>query len=298
MYDARDRSASGSGGNLLFGLLTLGVVAGAFVAVWKGPDLLKSTAGAKSVPVAAAPGTPAAGVPASLASVYPTANEQRYLAALETLSPGALASLERRVSGGVAEEVRITAIYEAAMPAFSQNVKALAGLHSEDLDRLVDLSRTMLRQLSSSNGKLCKGATYLELENKSPAEIEGWLRAQGLSQVGMYTQSMGLNAEFMEMMVRAKRSPARHGRVTGADEQAVQQVMMSMMADPQIMQIMMSAQGGSGNEREILRSLDICRLGVSVLDRIDSLPADTKGRLWASAFDNAEVRRALRSVQF
>ncbi len=298
MYDARDRSASGNGGNLLFGLLTLGVVAGAFVAVWKGPDLLNRLSGAPASAVAAAPGVPAAGIPAALASVYPAADEQRYLAALETLSPGTLASLERRVSIGLDEEARITAIHEAAMPAFMQNAKALAGLHTDDLDRIVDMTRSLLRQLSVSNGKMCKGGTYLALEGKSPDEIEGWLRAQGFNQAALYQQTMRFNAEFMEMIVRAKRSPARHGRVTGADEQAVQQLMMSMMTDPQIMKVMMSAQASQADQRALARDLDICKLGISLLDRLDSLPTDTRGRLWASAFDNPDVRRALKGVKF
>lgn len=293
MYDARKRIPSGDG-NVSFGVATLVVVSAAFFGVWKGPDLFGG--GTSGVPHASAASAPEAAPPSTaLAELLPSPDEQRYLAALGRLDPASVDRLEAKLAaGGLDREAQIEAIHTAAVPALLTNLETLAHISVADLDAMLDSAIVALRRASGSRTPLCQGRTYAALQGKSEAEIEAWFRRQGMSNERFYGWAMRFNADFLEMVERAKANPTRHGKLTRQDEMALQGVMMSLMTDPSIMQAMASG----GDEAEAIRRLDVCSVAITALSAVQTLPDETKGRAWAAMFTHPQFKRALNSREF
>lgn len=283
MYDARGKTGP-FGSDALFGVLTLCVVAFAFLAVWKGPDLM----GGGSAPVSAMAAVPAEAAPASAGSPQ----EQRYLAALAALSPQIHSDLERRLSAdGLDRAAMRLALQEAGARAFMEHAANLPHVAVDDLDRMLERVIGELEKASRSGSELCKGSMLAKLEGMAPAKLQRELGRAGLDMDAADALSLELGADALEMLARARSNPARHGKLTARDETALQGLAMSLMADPQIMQAMMAS-----SEREAMAGMDVCALGVSALSAVRDLPDGTKGRAWAAMFDQPDVKRALRDA--
>jgi len=289
MYDARDRNA-GMGGTGKFALIAVGVVASVFMVTLKGPDMF----GGQASPHLATAGQTAP-KQAALAARLTSPDERRVLAALQKLSPKAVSALETDTAQGLADrDRRAEAVNQAAGQAIAENIDVLAQMRVSDLDRLATRLTADLKRARQSGSRLCQGATYARLEGQSPGQIEAWLRAQGFTQARFYDTAMGYNALFLEAVARARHDPARHGKLTGEDEAALQGLMMSLMSDPALMQAAMAPQGSG--RADAARRINVCELGLAMLQGVRTLPEGTKGRAWAAMFERAEVRRAMQQA--
>lgn len=287
MYDARSKTTAPGGNNLIFPLALAGVVIAAFAAAW---FLFGAGGGNGSAPDLSA--ISSAQTPA-IAAHMTSRDEQRYIGALSQLDAGAVGDLDARLArSGLSREQEIEAIMTSGAEVLMQNMDALRYVSAQDINTMLDTGIAQLRAAERSNSPLCQGAMLEHLSNQSPREIERWMAQNGLDAELVYSTTMAYQADIMEMLVRAKASPTRHGPLTPRDEAALQGLMMSMMSDPQVMSAMMAS-----NQSQAMANLDVCALGTSVLTRVRALDDGLKGRAWAAMFSMPEFEQAMSQAR-
>ncbi|MEL6567970.1 MAG: hypothetical protein AAFQ22_06090 [Pseudomonadota bacterium] len=290
MYDAR--SSTGDKSDMIFGVATLVVVGVAFAAAWFGTGLFKSDApSGAALPVAA---TMSGDSP--LAQAFSEPNEQRLLRAYSQLDPKGYAQLETRIGATNSREKQIEALGEAVGLSILNNAEHLARVSASDINGMLDTATQALNAARSSNNQLCLGSTYTHLEGMSPAraqrEAERLLEKAGFNVESAHAMAVSFQADFLEMAVRAKSNPQRHGKLTPQDEAAFQNLMMSFMTDPAFLSVAMA-----DSQEAAMANLNLCEMGVKVLREVRQLPDGTKARAWASVFDMPEVRQGLREAK-
>ncbi|MCI4643789.1 MAG: hypothetical protein MRY64_03285 [Hyphomonadaceae bacterium] len=286
MYDARGSSSSGAG-NLVFGGVTLVVVGLAFLLAWFGGDLFSGKSGDGLSSRAALP------TDSALSEMMRSPEEKRFLTALNRLDASAYSRLEAEYTSAGNREDQLKTVGEAAGWVIMNNAEHLAHVSANDLNEMLDTALAEVGAARRANHALCKGSSYVGVENMSQPEMERWLARHGLSLETAYMSSVGWQADILEMIERAKRSPQRHGKINRQDEQAFQGLMMSMMSDPAIMQLAMT----NGKDTAALRNVDVCAVGESLLREVRELPDGTKARAWATMFDMPEFRQGLSQVR-
>ena len=280
MYDARGGS-NGTGNNLGFALIVIAVVVGAFVAAFKGPDLLGggSNSGASSVLSANASGE----------LKLPGLDTDRLDAALLAYDPALHASVTRQLSGtNLAGLERVSEdIAREISVHIARDRATFAQMDMRYVDEIVNMTRDGLRSASRGKNRWCQGSSYAEFTNiTSEAEItrlgNRLGRELGLANPAVAQYSLNVASILLEGGVDARHNPVRYDAMTPQDEAALQGAMFSLIADPQIMQLMMAGQTGRDPE-EVLASIDVCSLANSLVSAARTLPEDTKGRLWAAS---------------
>lgn len=273
-FDARGSTGSTRGNNLVFGAITVTVVATAFFGVLHLP---------KSEPAPIA-GAPAASV-ASVQQVRPAPARLQgkpasaYLATLGRLDPAARETLDRRLARAGADEAVDLAIAHAG-EVLKAHAEELASADTRHLDAWLDMTRNSLRQAASDRNEWCAGSRYAALsglQGASTADIAAELSGLGsaLSDYAFIT----LN-HFLLAVEDARVHPVKRGPVTPRDEAALQGVMMSMVSDPQVLPIIMAAQSG-GDPDAVLKAVNVCELAATAVTAVKTLPQDTKGRVFA-----------------
>ena len=288
MYDARG-SSSGGNGNLLFAIVTIVVVGLAFLFAWFGGGLFSG--GSSDTPAIANAALPQ---DSTVSTELNSDEEQRFLLALNTLDPSTYSQLESEFASATSQDDRLKTVGIAAGRAIMANAEHLAHISSNDINQLLDMALRDVSAARRADHQLCKGSSYIDMDpNMSQVQTERWLERHGLGFNDVYMSSVGWQADILEMINRAKRSPSHHGQLNRQDEAAFQGLAMSLMSDPAIMQLMMS----QGNDRSAMRNLDVCFVAESLLREVRALPDGTKTRAWAAAFDSPEFRQGLREAR-
>ena len=272
--------------NLLFAGLVALVVCVVFLIAFKGADLLDgATPG--NTPVASSNTADA------LHQAFSDEASRAYFAALSVADPRSYSELERRIarqSGAPTDDLRMSVI-EHSESFFRRNAGVLARADVRHVDAMILNARAGLRQAIRANSRFCRGSTYAALSEMSEQEVRRMLEG-----VIDYGWNIGFQTLLAEAVMDAKQNPVDHGEMTRRDETALQGVMMSLMADPQIMPLIMSSNGNASPE-EILARLDICELGDSVLVAVKTLPQETKARAWAMMMKEGGRSNPFSSVQ-
>ena len=89
-------------------------------------------------------------------------------------------------------------------------------------------------------------------------------------------------AGLMIAIEDARVHPVQRGTLTRADEAALQGVVMSLMADPDVLPLMVSLRAGD-DAKKTLNGVNVCNLGATAVTAAKTLPQETKGRLLAEA---------------
>ncbi len=289
MYDAR-KSTGSDRSNLIFGMVTLAVVSAAFLAVWKGPDMLGSPGAASRAPQVSAAVQASGGVDALATS----AEEKRFLAVISRLSPKAYRNIEKRLPAAGNDRLdRMEVMFVGAYPVLVENADHLGKVSVRDIDRLTNAGIAELQKAQRSGTKWCKGSFLAQFEGKSPTQAADLVYKNGLTHDVAAPIALAINADFYEMIERARKAPTRHGKLTRADEQALQGLVMSLMADPSVMNAMMAGD----DKKEAMKRLNVCSMGATALKGFRALPADTKGRAWAAMFNHPDFNRAIRDAK-
>lgn len=289
MYDARPKAAF-QGNDILFPVALIGVILATFAAAWFFLGAQPSSgSAAPQLPRLAAADTNTPAIAAHMQSP----DEQRFLAALAELNPDSVAELERTLSrDSLSREREIEAIMRAGGQAVIANVDSLRHVSGRDINMMIDTAITQLQSAQRADSPLCQGATLERLSTQSPTQVQRWMTQNGLGASEMYTVTMAFQADFMEMIVRARRNPTRHGPLTPRDEAAFQSFAMSLMSDPQIMRAMMAS-----DQRQAVANMDVCAVSVSVLRQLRQLDDGLKGRAWSAAFSMPEFEQAMSQAR-
>lgn len=281
MYDARSKVPGGNE-SILFSIIALVVVALAFVGAWFAAGAFGANGGGagKLAQAASAAYTPSA----SLAEVMTTPDEQRLLAAAYKLDGQAVARLEAAFEVGGSREDEIEAVGVMVSEVTMSNFDHLAHVSSADLNRMLETAMRQVGALQRSGSPLCSGRTYAALEGADEARLRAAMANMGITVESAYLASVQYQADILEMIVRAKRSPTRHGKMNSRDERVVQDVTMTLFMDPVLMGAM------SASSPSDIANIDVCDAGMRLLKIVEGIPDDTKGRAWAAAFGSPELQ--------
>ena len=292
MYDARGKSSNQSG--LIFGVFTVAVVAVAFFGVLLMPHGKKT---------GAVPGVAVASQPQhAVLTVLTDTPTRNYIVALGKVSPRASERLDADVATAIADgagknEIAIMMMKSTQEDLLSE-IQHLARADVSHFDKAMQMTKSGLGKLSSSRSKWCKGTTYETFASLGPARVQARIQNEFGYGTPAYAWMLDLNTLLLEAIIDAKANPVQHGPMSPKDQQAMQGVMVRLITNPQIMQLM-SVQGDQAAMMRAMRNLDMCSLGVTGIDAFQSLPRDTRGRMWGEVFsgmDENELQRAMAQM--
>ncbi len=289
-FDARGGpGGSGNTQNLIFGGAVVAIVGAAFGLTF----MFAGTSSDPAVPQEAQSIVANIGESGSsaLAATFEYKREARaYFESLKAVDAKAYGALERKLSraSDASDTKRVEIVMQHAASVFKDHSGDLAHANTSHIDNLLDLTRSSLKKASRARSPFCEGERYAGLSSGSAAaqkKAEAMLEDMG---TGMNAFSFEAMTVLMNAVLDARANPVRHGKVTSADEMAMQGVIMSMISDPQVTPLIMARQQGK-TEEEILAGVNFCQLGSTFLMALKTLPQDTKGRLWAKAVKEAEL---------
>lgn len=293
MYDARSNQSEQSG--LIFGVVTVLVISIAFFGVLMWPN--KSTD--KNIPMADA--TQEA---SQLAATLDDEVTRTYLASLNRIAPQSAARLEtaaaKAAKGGANKDELALLVMDSLGEDLVSNAKSLAKADVRHFDAILDISEKGLRSLSQSHSKWCTGRHYERYVGMSPAGLQQVVQDEFGYGSPAYEWGLQVNIIALEAIEDAKSNPRNYGRMTAADEMAMQTVAMRMLTNPQVMQLMTLQGASQADQMRAVRNLDFCSLAVSGIDAVQSLPNDTRARLWVEGFheiNNGGLERAMKMGQ-
>jgi hypothetical protein len=99
---------------------------------------------------------------------------------------------------------------------------------------------------------------------------------------------------LVSLAAAGRDAPPIDTTLTPKDEQALQSVFMSIMLDERVMKLMQTAMSGDPSQVDLDASLNVCELGRAVIGKLENLPSDTKGRIWA--LGAGEAAKAIRTL--
>ena len=102
-----------------------------------------------------------------------------------------------------------------------------------------------------------------------------------------YHFAMRATRDFVELAAKGRNAPKVDTRLTANDSSALQSTFFSLIADPQISNLVMSAANGGMDQfqmqEKVMDELNICQLARTVFIKLENLPSGTKARLWGTA---------------
>ncbi|MEQ3651487.1 hypothetical protein [Hyphomonas sp.] len=280
-FDARGGKKSSGGNTLVFGAITLTVVAGAFFAVLN----LPKPAASNHLTLTQTEST-AVTIEAQYAA-FSGKSARNFLTTLGRVDPDAYASLDRRLAKTDPYDHTKIAM-EAASAVLARHKSRLAQANTRHVDKWLDMTRTQLRSASKSRHRWCAGSRYQDFNTVSG--LSGQMAAASdLADLGAELSDYTFDTISLALMAveDARTAPVKHGALTHQDEAALQGVAMSLISDPQIMPLIL-ASGPEGPPESAFASLDMCQLGVTAVTALKTLPQGTKGRAFAELIRSAD----------
>ncbi|MEM0986334.1 MAG: hypothetical protein AAGJ32_08815 [Pseudomonadota bacterium] len=292
MYDARPNKLFGDG-NLLFGIATIIVVGGCFAGAMMVPGLGGQADDAIVAEAETAISAPLAD-PEALNAALSSPDEQRFLKTLLAIAPDRYINLQQTFADETIDaSSRMAIVQETAINTVIEQADLLSFASGQSLNRVLDGAIRDLKTAAGSGTKYCKGETYADVAGSPEAAVMNWASRQDLNDEDFYPTAMRMNADILELVRQAQTNPARHGLFTKSDEMEIQKVMISVMADPDVIGVMTAGDDKAG----ALTTLNVCAVGAKALGALRTLPDETKGRAWAAFLRRADVRQAIKSAQ-
>lgn len=283
MYDARSKIPGGNE-SIVFGVIGLLVVCLAFAGAWFATGMFGSDNGGPRALAAA----PVDYAPSErVAAIMANGDEKRLLNAAAQLDMGAVSRFEAAFEASANREEQIEEVGILVADVTVSNFEHLAHVSVDDLNTIIDTGLRQVGALQRTGSPLCNGRTLAAFEGMDEARARAALASMGVTPETAYTTSLSYQADFLEMIVRAKRSPVRHGKVTSRDERIIQDVTMGIFMDPVLMK---AASASSPSE---IAEVDVCEAGVRLLQVAKDIPDETKGRAWAALFGMPELQDAM-----
>ena len=280
MFDARSSTQKGLG--LGFGLGVTGLVAALFFGALYAPSL--TGAGKSLVESEATANTPSDSV---LNTVFHDEATRTYIRKLRRTFPSAAADLEtsvRRALRREADEVELGLIVlQAGAKDIADSIDRLARADVRYFDSIVELSQEQLSALQRSGAPYCMGNDLMMFAGLSEQQLYRAIFDRVGHGAGLYDYALGVNGILLDAIQDARTSPRSYGRLTYYDQQSLQALGLALMTHPQIV-MLLTTEGKTRSEMDsVLADTDFCSLASDVLDKVEALPAETRGRLWAES---------------
>jgi hypothetical protein len=287
------RAAKSSGGfDAAFIALALGVVAvsagGAIAAPsvisWVQSDVFRS---AKARPIESViAGLDRDGMKAALArEAFPDSQGREFMASLAAKFPqdhdNLLSKLADAAAKGADRNALMFSLSEWTMEFAPGKLAAIGRTGADGFDKVLTIGTDALNLLEGAGGGSCNLETLQGLANNPErlAELSAY-GSQG------YKLNMRATRMLVDLAAAGENAPAAATTLLPQDEQAIRSAFLSMMQDPQVMNLMQMSMKGQ-TQGEMAANLNVCALGHTVVGKLKSLPSDTKGRLFGMALSQA-----------
>lgn len=296
---ARQSGGGGASGlDMAFIALTLGVVLVAGGGAFAAPSVMSWIGGFGGEPV-----RPISQIVAGLSrddakvalatAAFPDKPARVFMARLEASFPsdhdellGALA--DNALQGGDREALA-SGLNAWGAPFIMENLPAIGRTGARGFDEALAVATDALDFLETAAGGRCSSDAIMKMAEDP----------QKLLALGAYgSKGWEFNIRSFDAMVRlaadGRNAPEIDAQLTPKDEQALQAVFMSIMLDDRIMKLMQTAMSGDPSQVDLDSSLNVCELGRTVIGKLESLPSDTRSRLWA--LGAGEAAKAIRTM--
>ena len=287
MFDARDKS--GTAGSLGFGLAVTGLVAGLFFIILQFPSLTGSgtvEAGRIDTPYEST------GV---IEATFSDAATLAYAEKLRQTFPSAARDMESRIERATrrgADEVELGLIVlQAGADDIASSLPRLARADTGHINDFLTLSASELQSLSRSGAPYCMGDDLMMFAGLAQQEFYRAVFDRVGHGAGLYEFALEANGILLDAIREARADPVLHSPLAAPDIQALQQLGLSLMTNPQLGRLL-TTEGQRRSEMDaVLAETNFCDLGVTLIGQVEALPDTTKGRLWAEAMRQLESGR-------
>ena len=274
MYDARGSSGmSPQQANLIFAVVTVVVIAIAFFGVLFFPF------GSSTAPSGAAIATAQSDHP--ILTRLSDSKTEQYIAKLETAAPESAKLLRKEAAAAIARNAGENELVMLMMSSYDEDdFRVLAKADIRHIDAISKHLTDGLHSLSRTNSKWCRASHYESMSNVDPALVISDLgRALGYK-TAFYNWTLDLNMIMLNAVEDARINPKKYSGLTPSDEAVMQRAMMGLLANPQIMQLMMLQGSSPADAKRAVANVDFCELGLSLEGVYSGLPKGTRERLW------------------
>jgi hypothetical protein len=274
-FDARkvNSASASSQQNALFALVTLAVVCGAFFIVLSWP----SGASSKDAPVLKRVATSTINMP-----TLPGEGAEAYFASLGKVDLAAQADLSQKImSAGKLDDRALTELVLAqSADVLKAHAGDLARADTAHIDHILDLARDHLRTASQKRSKWCDATRYAALSDMEHQHPDMFIQEMAELNAPLREFSFEALTGLMIAIEDAQVHPVERGKVTRADEAALQGMVMSIMADPDVLPLIVAVQSDA-DPKKALQGVNLCDIGATAVAAAKTLPQETKGRLLA-----------------
>lgn len=180
-------------------------------------------------------------------------------------------------AGGDRDEL-VMAMNAWTMDFAPQQISALGRTGAEGFDKSLAILTDALKLIESEAGG-CNMKT-LERYMQNPSNLTD------LSRYGSEGYKMGMRAgaTMVDLAAKGRNAPPINATITPDDENALQSTFLSLMSDPQVMNLIQAGMNANAQnmQADFAQNLNVCQLARTFIIKLESLPAGTKSRLFAT----------------
>jgi hypothetical protein len=226
------------------------------------------------------------GMKAALArEAFPDGQGREFMTSLSAKFPqehdNLLGKLADAAAKGADRSTLMLSLGEWTMEFAPGKLAAIGRTGADGFDKALTILTDALNLLEGAGGGSCNLETLQSLANNPErlAELSAY-GSQG------YKLNMRATRMLVDLAAAGENAPAAATALLPQDEQAIQSAFLSMMQDPQVMNLMQISMKGQ-TQGDTATNFNVCALGHTVVGKLKSLPSDTKGRLFAMALSKA-----------
>lgn len=220
----------------------------------------------------------------------PDAATADYLSALDQYAPITAQMLRLEASQAIgknASQNEVAAlILNNLLSQFQTRALDLRSASVRDYDAILWHVRDGLRALSAQESGWCQATVLEHVLKNEPTEVITTFLEEFTYDGAAYRWLLEWGDLYLAATSRARQQPVRHGRLSGLDKAVLQQRGMELGASQwtlalQIATFSQAEGAGYRQMREVIDTIDVCRLGITAVDLSDRIPAANRGRIWA-----------------
>ena len=226
----------------------------------------------------------------TLEQALPDAASLAYLAALERTVPDVADQFRREADAalrnGMTSNDLAQRLLWTAMSQLKPNAAYIRRARVSEFDALIGHFRSGLETLERARSPWCEAETVEALlKQPTPDLIETFLAQFPYGSDG-YDWALTWSRLYLEAAQTGRSLPYFHAQRTWRDKATLQDRGLAMGSQQWALALQIAAfsqaEGqGYDNMRLALEGINVCRLGTAMADLSDSLPEDTRGRIWA-----------------
>lgn len=227
---------------------------------------------------------------ATVEAVLGDASSAQFMRDLERYAPIDAKMLRREaqlaIKAGATRDDLADLLLRAMLVQFQKGALDIRRARVDDYDAILAPLRSGLQTLSQQNSTWCEAAEIEHLLRLSPEDMITRMVSEFSGDQEAYHWVLAWGGRYLRAADTARRSPTQHGARTAVDKAVLQQYGLQLGAKEwglalQVASFSRAEGQGYSEMRQVIESIDVCELGITVVDLSDALPADNRARIWA-----------------